>query len=115
MKYNGIFLDDERWPKDVTWITLPDANWLVVRTTLDVQDAIKNVFDGQLPEYVSFDHDLQEFYEYDVERTGYDCLKWVVKYAMEYDMMLPTCSFHTQNIVGERNMRSYYQGALKHI
>ena len=97
----GIFLDDERWPSDVTWIDLPkDVDWITVRTTLDFQDAIKYCFDGHFPEYFSFDHDLQEFYpdengnEY--EKTGYDAVKFMVEYALDHDLLIPNnCFFHT--------------------
>lgn len=111
MSYS-IFLDDERWPQDVTWVELPHTctRWLVVRNYREFKDNIKL---RGMPEYSTFDHDLQDFNEDGTENTGYTCLKWLVAYCIDHDMMLPGCFFHSMNPIGVKNMKSYYENALK--
>lgn len=109
MSYS-IFLDDERIPTDVTWLKLPDTLWYVARTYQAFIDGIK--LQG-MPEYITFDHDLQDFNEDGTENTGYTCLKWLVDYCIDHDMMLPVCFFHSMNPIGVKNMKSYYENALR--
>lgn len=108
MNYS-IFLDDERIPTDVTWIELPDIKWSIIRDFA----WFKFYINGGMPEYITFDHDLQDFNEDGTENTGYTCLKWLVDYCLDYNMMLPVCFFHSMNPVGVKNMKSYYENALK--
>lgn len=109
MSYS-IFLDDERIPTDVTWLKLPDTLWYVARTYQAFIDGIQL---RGMPEYITFDHDLQDFNEDGSENTGYTCLKWLVEYCIDHDMMLPVCFFHSMNPIGVKNMKSYYENALK--
>lgn len=116
MNYS-IFLDDERWPEHVTWVELPSTRWLVVRNYQQFKD---NIQLRGMPEYVTFDHDLQDFYSFDPEsgecveeHTGMSCLKWLVDYCQDHDMMLPVCFFHSMNPIGVKNMKSYYENALR--
>ena len=107
----SLFLDDERNVSDVTWLSLPETDWYVARTFLWFKLHIQ----GGMPEYISFDHDLQDFdMDTDEERTGMTCLKWLIEYCMDRDMMIPVCFFHTQNPVGKKNMEEYYKNAVKH-
>lgn len=110
MSYS-IFLDDERIPTDVTWLALPAMLWYVARTYQAFIDGIKL---RGMPEYITFDHDLQDFNEDGTENTGYTCLKWLVDYCIDHDMMLPVCFFHSMNPIGVKNMKSYYENALKY-
>lgn len=109
MNYS-IFLDDERIPTDVTWIELPDIKWSIIRDF----EWFKFYINGGMPEYITFDHDLQDFNEDGTENTGYTCLKWLVDYCIDHDMMLPVCFFHSMNPIGVKNMKSYYENALKY-
>lgn len=110
----GIFLDDERFPEDVTWIKYPDyIEWFIVRRMNDLLFAIMNM---ENEEYcISFDHDIQDFDTLGHENTGYTCLKNVISYCMDTKKTIPICYFHTQNPVGLMNMRKYYENALKHL
>ena len=54
-KYYHLFLDDNRHPKDVTWIELPLVEWTVVRS---YKEFVKTVEEFGIPATVSFDHDL---------------------------------------------------------
>ena len=109
----GIFIDDERNPEDVTWVQYPDdITWFVVTR---MNDFIFVITQSDVVDYVSFDHDLQDFDLLGKENTGYDCLKFLVRYYMDNDKPLPTCFFHTQNPVGKENMMCYYENAIKHF
>ena len=98
----SVFIDDERIPKDVTWLELPLAKYQIVRGLEDFYYVFEDFLrDNQLPEVISFDHDLNLFFhEEDLlelpeeisniilsygiknnktyEITGYSILKYVV-------------------------------------
>lgn len=104
-----LFLDDERVPADVTWMSYPEGAVLtVVRNSVQFfEELYKQEFD-----IISFDHDIQEFVEGD-EVTGYHILKELVDIYLQNDVVLPKCIFHTQNPIGKKNMECYYQNAVK--
>lgn len=108
----GLFLDDERIPSDVTWISLPKTYWFVCH---DFDWFKFSVTEGGMPKFVSFDHDLQDFDKNTGEEyTGMTCLKWLVEYCMDNNLNIPICFFHTQNPIGKINMETYYNNAVKH-
>lgn len=126
MKYN-LFLDDIRDPKMAYDTCVRDERykneeWEVVR---DYKEFIKIIALKGIPDLVSFDHDLNDihyinymkndkkYYEKDEEKTGYQCLKWLIEYCMTNDEKIPECIFHTANVVGKKNMITYYMNALK--
>lgn len=113
-----LFLDDERNPEDVTWVSYPKhSDFTVVRTYKRALEA----FVYQRWDMVSLDHDLQDYggpggREY----TGYDVLKamlQVVAYspALRAAPAYPLFVFHTQNGVGKRNMECYYSNWCQHF
>ena len=108
----NVFLDDERYPKDVTWTKLPEVDWHIVRTALDFKALVLDQGVENL-NYISFDHDINDWSGTDnrKEVTGYDLLKWL---CYEADL-LPKCMFHTQNPIGKKNMESYYINYLNFI
>lgn len=114
----GLFLDDERMPADVTWVSYPDnVIWIVARSGLEFH----KVFDAVIPDYISFDHDMQEFHDWgdhgkkvgQYEITGYDVLKVMVDQCFDRGVTIPQCFFHTQNPIGKKNMEAYYLNAVK--
>lgn len=120
-----LFLDDERLPKNVTWIELPLGPWFVVRNYNDFVNIIK---EKGLPEFVSFDHDLGKehydkanwlkFAEKDYstvkEKTGYDCAKWLVEYCMDNNKPFPQYTVHSLNPIGKDNILSFVDNFIKH-
>jgi hypothetical protein len=87
-----------------------------------------------LPDAISFDHDLAdthytpEEYWNDYERsktyqdiqiheekTGMDCVKWLVNYCMDNDKKLPVYYIHSANPVGADNMKGLLSNYLKHF
>ena len=110
----GIFLDDERNPEDVFWLSYPQGiEWYVVRTYADFYFCICHMGDEEY--VVSFDHDIQDYNLLGNELTGYDCLKSLVDFCLDTGAKLPVSFFHTQNPVGKQNMQAYYENAKKHL
>jgi len=120
--YN-LFLDDERKPSDVKWIALPSVKWDIVRNYKDFVNIIEKL---GLPSIVSFDHDLaDEHYSYVIgnvdspkqdfkEKTGMDCVKWLVNYCMVNDLDFPEYYIHSMNPIGKDNIESYIKQYIKH-
>jgi hypothetical protein len=119
-KYYSLFLDDQRQPKQVTWVELPPVEWVVVRNYKEFVDYIS--VHGP-PARVSFDHDLAlehyPIFETNAannptvipyasykEKTGYDCAKWLINYCMMKVAKLPECYVHTLNPIGRDNIDS---------
>lgn len=121
--YN-LFLDDERFPKNVTWLELPLVQWIIIRGHSEFIQIIKR--DG-MPRRISFDHDLgpnayKEVinsgfnFNYDNlkgEKTGLDCVKWLVEYCMNTNEEFPEYYVHTMNPVGKLNIESYIESYKK--
>lgn len=70
-----LFLDDERWPKDVTWIQIPDVQWDIVRTQADFEYYINEL---GIPDHISFDNDLG-----DGMGEGIFCAQWMVDQVLD--------------------------------
>ena len=110
-----LFLDDEREPKQVKWITMPLGPWVVVRNYDQFVEAIKT---RGLPTHISFDHDLGlEHYPifenkpgmhipYDSykEKTGYHAAKFLIDYCLDNDLDLPYYTVHSMNVTGKENI-----------
>lgn len=95
----NIFLDDERHPFDISWgdINYSLNSWYLVRN----YDAFLKAVEEYWPDMISMDNDLGE------EKEGYDCLKWLIEYAMDHDLILPKIYFHSKNEVAVDNMKVY--------
>lgn len=52
-----------------------------------------------MPDVISFDHDLGE------EKSGYDCLKYLVELCLDTKNSLPEIMVHSANPVGADNIR----------
>lgn len=112
-----IFLDDERIPTDVTWITLPKTSATIVRNLHEFQAAFIEYIQDATVDLVtiSFDHDLQLFKD-GKETTGQDCVRWIINYMMDRNISTNRvhCTFHSQNPVGKENMESLWNNFVKH-
>lgn len=87
-------------------------DWLIVRTYADFKLAIdKNI--GNIG-IVSFDHDIASF-EDGVEKTGVDCLQYLLDKCIENNFELCDWFIHTQNIEGRKNLKSKFLTYLKVI
>ncbi len=119
----NVFLDDIRFPENVTWITLPKVEWIIVRNYDEFTYTI-NKF-GVPKGAVAFDHDLgesamaealtKEFKSFDYskvrEKTGYDCVNFLIDYCELHDSPLPEeIYYHSMNPVGRDNMKAAIEG-----
>jgi hypothetical protein len=118
MKY--LFLDDERMPRDVTWIYIGgvgagNTDWQIVRNLQSAKDwVMKNGF----PDVISFDHDLgeQHYYgNYEDGNTGYDFAKWLIEYDMDTHTMPENFKFtvHSLNPIGGENIRQLLNNYIR--
>ncbi len=118
MKY--LFLDDERMPRDVTWLLIGGvgswgADWQIVRSLEEAKDwVLKNGF----PDVISFDHDLgMDHYagDYDDGKTGFDFAKWLVEHDMDTHSMPENFKFtvHSKNPIGSENIRELLEGYIR--
>jgi hypothetical protein len=107
-----LFLDDIRYPIEAYHYTKQDIflrnDWHIVR---NFEQFVNRILKKGLPEMISFDHDLaDEHYvkaaNESVEKTGYDCAKWLVEYCMENYLELPKFYCHSMNPVGKKNIES---------
>ncbi len=108
-----LFLDDIRYPIDAYHYTKQDIflrkDWHIVRNH---EQFVNRILEKELPEMISFDHDLADQHYTDqgsqeyVEKTGYDCAKWLVEYCMDNDVDLPKFYCHSMNPVGKNNIES---------
>ena len=116
-----IFLDDERYPEDVTWVKYPtyDWGWVCCWGDAFMAEFYNQLKDKHLSELIlSFDHDLQDFDDGGSETTGFDVLKEVVEHLLNIKACkddLPTVYFHTMNPVGKKNMESYWNNFVKSL
>jgi hypothetical protein len=106
-----LFLDDIRYPIEAYRYTKQDIflrrDWHIVR---NYEQFVNRIREKGLPEMISFDHDLadehylkQDTSEF-VEKTGYDCAKWLIEYCMDNDVDLPKFYCHSMNPVGKENI-----------
>lgn len=125
--YQGykLFLDDERFPRQVTWVRLPttiDNHWTIVRS---YDEFVKTIQEKGMPEFISFDHDLAfEHYtegfagtapKYNSykEKTGYDAAKWLREYCDFNDVPVPPYTVHSMNLVGRANIHGALQSTYR--
>lgn len=126
-----LFLDDERIPSDVTWITIPFANWVIVR---NYQEFVDHINENGIPQFVTFDHDLadqhyqvtieevnsfeyddgdlKKTFDYGPEKTGFDCAKWLVDYCHTNNIDFPPFMVHSMNPIGKKRISDYILDAL---
>lgn len=96
MKPWGLFLDDVRFPREVTWVILPkDIEWITARNFQEFRNLLN---DFGLPSHVSFDHDLcTDHYigANTTEPTGLDCAYYLVEYCIANGKKLPKYTVHS--------------------
>lgn len=101
-----LFLDDERNPIDVTWISFPeDAEITVVRSYNEFLSHLN--FSDTAYDAWSLDHDLgcDEFQQ--PRHTGYDALKAAVRW---HEHLLPKQVIaHSKNPIGAENINKYWE------
>lgn len=110
-----LFIDDERDPIDVKWLTWEDqllyreGEWIIARNWAEVLEIVVSL---GFPKMISFDHDLG-----DGQLTGYEIVKRLCEMVMDGVQMPKNFCFrvHSKNPVGGENIRRYMDNFLKHM
>lgn len=116
-----IFLDDERNIDDVTWVTYPDEEFvlLTVRTYAEFIDVVLGMFNAanSASFLFSLDHDLQDFDLNGIEYTGYTCIQFLMDYCISYDIDVNKLNIvvHSKNPIGTKNIQSYIQNVKNFV
>jgi hypothetical protein len=114
-----LYLDDVRIPTDPNWNLVKSYDEFVAHIRLN---GLENY------ELISLDHDLgdgamTEYFsnvkpnyklEYDniLEKTGMDCVKWLIDESMRTGIPLPQMYVHSANPIGSANMMGYINNYL---
>lgn len=115
-----IYVDDVRTPVERGWVICRDYHEFVNKVE---EIGLENI------ERISLDHDLgitaqREYFknvatnyilDYNniLEKTGYDCAKWLVGKSMDIDIPLPSIVTHSANPIGSSNIMGYINNYLK--
>jgi len=114
-----IYLDDVRIPIDPTWTVVRSYNEFIDKINevgLDSVDQISldhDLGDTAMKEYynnVSPNYTLN--YENITEKTGMDCVKWLIELCLDNDLKLPLTIVHSANPIGSANMMGYINNFL---
>lgn len=106
-----IFLDDERVPSDVKWVSLPNVDWTIVRSYNQFRSLVESLTEA--PKFIAFDHDLAD--NRPQEKTGYDCAKWLVEVCINAEWKIPDYVVHSFNPIGKKNIEAYLENAKEHL
>jgi hypothetical protein len=112
-----LFLDDVRSAEMVFINTIDpiyenNNEWEIVRS---FNEFVSYIEENGLPEFISFDHDL-DFEHYKLEnqqdidyekmeiKTGFHAAQWLINYCAENKLKLPNYKVHSMNLAGKRNI-----------
>ena len=98
--FKSLYIDDVRTPKDKT-----------MKVVKSFDEAISFIKRYDVPEFISFDHDLGE------GKSGYDIVKWIVDQDILGNIHVPdnfTFNAHSANPVGSKNITFYLINYMKH-
>jgi hypothetical protein len=121
-----LFLDDIRQPYDAFEHTQQtmflEKKWEVVT---NYNEFIEWITKNGLPDFISFDHDLADMHystyhlstddekskewqytQLHIEKTGYECAKWLVDYCIDNNLKCPKFYCHSMNPVGKDKINS---------
>jgi hypothetical protein len=106
MNNYALFLDDERFPKDVTWerYFIPLDTFRIVR---NYQEFVNIIHARGMPDFISFDNDLGE------EKEGYDCAKWLINHCIDKDLSFPNYVVHSKNPIAKDRIISIIENYLR--
>ena len=112
-----LFLDDVRSAEMVFMNTIDpiyenNNEWEIVRS---FNEFVSYIEENGLPEFISFDHDL-DFEHYKLEnqqdidydkmeiKTGFHAAQWLINYCADNKLKLPNFKVHSMNLAGKRNI-----------
>ena len=139
-----LWLDDIRDPLEGDWLVFsPIPNPFKVSWVKDYIGFTEWITENGLPDGICFDHDLsdvQAFYnaypdqlenaldmtdvepenhgkfetQWEQEKTGLDCCKWLIDYCIDNEKGLPKWNCQSANPVGKENMNALLNNFRKH-
>ena len=127
-----LWLDDYRDPAVSPFLDkyVPDHSVYQIVWVKSYDEFCKWITDNGLPLKIAFDHDLadehyapqEEYKDYNKwadsqdfqEKTGMDCVKWLVDYCLDNKVQLPTWVCHSANPAGVENMTGLLKSFMKH-
>ena len=124
-----LWLDDIRDPNTNDWLVfspIPRMDITEVIWAKSFDDFCLWIHYNGLPDGICFDHDLSDVKEipnsnlvlasdWNNEKTGLDCAKWLVEYCIKHNKPLPLYNIQSANTVGKANIDSYLKSYLKTI
>jgi hypothetical protein len=121
-----LWLDDVRNPFVADWLLqyAPDYEKDEVVWVKNYNQFVEWINTNGLPDMICFDHDLADIREipnstlvlasdWNEEKTGYDCAKWLVEYCMDNNLKLPDWEIQSANPVGRDNINGLLNGYSK--
>lgn len=90
-------------------------SWIIVRSYDEFCEFIKT---NELPELISFDHDLADYEiegDKDSERTGKDCLQFLIDFIMDNNLEIPNILVHSSNTPGSIRIQGLYDSYKKFL
>jgi len=112
MKEINLFIDDERFP---TFIWEENKNFIIKRNYNETIEYLKSL--NKSPIFISFDHDLWVMENWEIGKTGYDIVKWLVEYDIKNNWKYIPNNFrfniHSMNPIGWKNIKDYINNYLK--
>ena len=100
--FKKLFIDDERMPPG------NEEEWWICRSSCE---AMQQVLQHGVPEFISFDHDLGG------DDTAMEFVKWLIEQDLDRPGFIPTTfsfDIHSQNPIGASNLRHILSSYLKH-
>jgi hypothetical protein len=109
-----LWLDDCRDPNYDDWLIFSPINRpFYVVWVKSYNEFVKWINDNGLPTGICFDHDLGDIKEIH-EKTGLDCVKFLIDYCIDNDLKLPKWNCQSANPVGRENMDKLLNNFRKH-
>ena len=127
-----LWLDDFRNPFEDDWLNFSpisrpyDCIWVK-----SYSEFTKWIVNNGLPDAICFDHDLGMEVALtarangmskrksrglkQLEKTGYDCAKWLVEYCLDNNLKLPKWNIQSANPVGKDNINGLLLSFSKNV
>lgn len=126
-----LWLDDYRNPMENNWLVFsPIEQPYNVVWVKSYDEFVEWITKNGLPDAICFDHDLADIHykfkdlddyeklmlenDQDVEKTGFDCAKWLVNYCIINSKPLPLYNIQSANPVGKENIDKLLKNFLKY-
>lgn len=114
-----LWLDDERNPHLNNWLVFsPIEQPFEVVWVKKYHEFVSWIKENGLPDAICFDHDLSDINikkSTYIEKTGYDCAKWLVDYCIDNNKELPLYNIQSANPVGKENIDSLLKNYIKYV